>query len=93
MIFRRVIFVVLFWAVLVGSSVWLFMQLRSTRAAQDYKDNGCHSKCACLEDDPRTSSDKSFTAIKNSDNRTFCGTVLNGFRVGCPSSCCKPKCT
>lgn len=89
----QILLAIFFWALLVGLIVWVVMATKSARVEHAYKDNGCHKDCKCLEDDPRVSWDKSFTALKNADNRTFCGAVVNGFRVGCPSGCCNPRCT
>ena len=55
----------------------------------------CDPGCKCYTDievNTGNTSDKQYQALTLKDNKTFCGTMKNGARVGCPEKCCTPAC-
>ena len=55
----------------------------------------CDPACKCYTDievNTGNTSDKQYQALTLRDNKTFCGTMKNGARVGCPAKCCTPAC-
>lgn len=58
-------------------------------------DAQCDPACKCYTDaqvNTGNTSDKQYQALTLRDNKTFCGTMKNGARVGCPAKCCTPAC-
>lgn len=55
----------------------------------------CDPACKCYTDievNLENRSDKQYQNLTLKDNKTFCGTMKNGSRVGCPAKCCTPAC-
>jgi len=59
-------------------------------------DAPCDPGCKCYTDtavNTANTSDKQYQELTLRDNTTFCGTMKDGVRIGCPAKCCTPACT